>query len=208
MLDAACNFVHQAVHDAKYDITWSFQYSLCGLPGSTGGFTTFLYDANVATLTGGGIRSGLGYGPFVDLSNLYDGIQGAVLGVGFDSTGQFSTAQQGFSTGLSLPILNSYTCRTSANFFYVGAYSAPFNILETFEQYRTLRFNLTDVGQTLNVHAYDDVTKTYNLLNSFSTQLLFVYGKRCKIGISYASPISAENGAVLKIKHFHSHGRV
>ena len=131
-----------------------------------------------------------------------------MLGVGFDSTGQFAANQQGFSTGLQEPIPNTYACRTGTNFFFVSAYTAPFNILEQSEQYRTLRFNLTDVGQTLNIHVYDTVKQTYELLNSIPTQLLFLDNKMCRIGISYASPVAAGYGAAFKVKHFHSHGRL
>jgi hypothetical protein len=244
MLDAACNFVHSAVYNAKYDITWSFQYSLCGVPGSTGGFTTFLYDANTVTLDGGGIRAGLGYGPYHATDNILlsplsldrlaiatideiefggflrvsdgstlstptqSGVGGAIFGIGFDSTGQFARAARGFSTGIEDTIPNSYACRSGTNFQYISSFVAPFDILEPTEQYKTLRFNLTDLGQTLNVHLYDTSTQSYALVNSISTQLLFMQDKTCRIGVSYASPVIAGYGAQFKIKHFHSHGRL
>jgi hypothetical protein len=244
MLDAACNFVHKTVYNAKYDITWSFQYSLCGVPGSTGGFTTFLYDANTDVPEGGGVRSGLGYGPCEVTDNLLispsltdrlaiatlnevefggfirisdgelseelaqPGVNGAMIGVGFDPTGQFAVRQQGFLTGLDESVPNTYACRLGTDFLFISAYAAPFSILEQTEQYRTLRFNLTDVGQTLNVHVYDASKQTYNLISSIPTQLLFMNDKMCRIGISYASPVSAGYGAAFKLKHFHSHGRL
>lgn len=240
MLDTACNFALTSAFNAKYDITWSFQFSLCGVPGSTGGFTTFLYDANTPVLTGGGIRSGLAYGPYIITDNLLiapsdkdklsiaapafngfirvsdgdntgeayqGGLSGAVLGVGFDSTGLFGTQQRGFVTGLSAALHNSYSIRSSTNYTHINTYAAPFNILETYETFRTLRFNLTNLGQTLNIHMYDYPTRTYNLISSTSTGLLFTEDTMCKIGLSFATPVSASNKSNFKIKDFHYQGR-
>jgi hypothetical protein len=207
MLDTACNFALTSAFNAKYDITWSFQYSLCGVSGSTGGFATFLYDASVPQLTGGGIRSSLAYGPDVVTESYQNGLSGAVLGVGFDSTGLFGARERGFLTGLQTPIHNSYTIRSSTNFNYVSTYAAPFDILETTETFRTLRFNLTDLGQTLNIHMYDYPTRTYNLISRTSTGLLFTRDTLCKIGLSFATPVSASYKSNFKIKDFHFQGR-
>lgn len=240
MLDTACNFALTSTFNAKYDITWSFQYSLCGVQGSTGGFTTFLYAADTPQLTGGGIRSGLAYGPYVVTDNLLiapseedklsiaapafngyirvsdgdnsaesyqDGLSGAILGVGFDSTGLFGSKKRGFLTGLTTPVHNSYTVRSTANYTHVSTYAAPFKILETAEMFRTLRFNLTNLGQTLNVHMYDYPTRTYNLMSSTDTGLLFVEDTMCKIGVSFATPVSASYKSNFKLKDFHFQGR-
>jgi hypothetical protein len=249
MLDAACNFVHDTIYNAKYDITWSFQYSLCGAPGSTGGFTTFLYDPNVGDPVGGGARSGLGYGPCVIINKLLvsptrnffaaspyldedgnrrlirfadgypwdehneDGIRGAIMGVGFDSTGQFALCAQGFKSGIDIAaggvaVPNSYTYRIGTQFEYVSTYAAPFNVLENTDEFKTLRFNLTDLGQTLNIHLYDNMTQSYQLINSIQTQLLFMQDKVCRLGFSYASPVSGYDKVIFKLKHFHAHGKL
>lgn len=240
MLDTACNFALTSAFNAKYDITWSFQFSLCGVPGSTGGFTTFLYDANTPMLTGGGVRSGLAYGPYIITDNLLiapagtdklsiaapafngfirvsdgditgepyqNGLSGAMLGVGFDSTGLFGTQQRGFVTGLSAALHNSYSVRATTNYTHISTYAAPFNILETYETFRTLRFNLTNLGQTLNIHMYDYPTRTYNLISSTPTGLLFIEDTMCKIGLSFATPVSASYKSNFKIKDFHFQGR-
>jgi hypothetical protein len=199
-----------------------------------------LYDANTPVLTGGGIRSGLAYGPYIITDNLLiapteedklsiaapefngfirvsdgdntgesyqNGLSGAVLGVGFDSTGLFGTQQRGFVTGLSAALHNSYSVRASSNYTHAGTYTAPFNILESTETFKTLRFNLTNLGQTLNIHMYDYPTRTYNLISSTSTGLLFIEDTMCKIGISFATPVSASYKSNLKIKDFHFQGR-
>jgi len=237
-MDTACNFALMSAFNALHDITWSFQYSLCGPPHSTGGFTTFLCDATTPVLTGGGYRSGLCYGPYVVTENLLvspspldkisistpnfggyiristgtpvgtyqNGLSGAVVGVGFDSTGLFASRYKGFLTGLTAALPNSITVRASDDFTYQGSTIPTFSILEHIEIYRTLRFNLTDLGQTLNIHLKDDAYGDYVLIDSFDTGMLFTDDKMCKIGMSFASPVSASYKACLKIRDFHYHG--
>lgn len=202
-MDTACNFALMSAFNALHDITWSFQYSLCGPPDSTGGFVTFLYDAATPVLTGGGVRSGLCYGPYTPTHQ--NGLSGAVIGVGFDSTGLFASINNGFSTG-STSTSNNITVRTGADFVYQDSITSTFLILEPTEIYKTLRFNLTDLGQTLNVHLKNNASGDYNLINSFDTDLLFTEDKMCKIGVSFATPVSGNEKARLKIKDFHYHG--
>lgn len=237
-MDTACNFALMSAFNALHDITWSFQYSLCGPPNSTGGFTTFLYDATTPMLTGGGVRSGLCYGPYVVTDDLLisptqedkvsladpdfngyviistgvnnfiiqNGLSGAIMGVGFDSTGLFAARKRGMLSGLTEALHNSITLRSGDEFVFQNAIQPDFNILENTEVYRTLRFNLTDLGQTLRVHMKNISTGKYDLLTSFDTGLLFTDNKMCKIGVSFASPVSASYKACLKIKDFHYHG--
>lgn len=236
-MDTACNFALMSTFNAKHDITWSFQYSLCGPPGSTGGFVSFLYDAETPVLTGGGVRSGLCYGPYIITENLLisptavdkvsiatpsfggyiiisngtvptffqNGLSGAMIGAGFDSTGLFAARQRGFLSGLTNALPNSVTVRTGSDFVYQDSVVPNFNILNTTETYRTLRFNLTDLGQTLNIHTKNPITQKYDLIGSFDTNMLFVEDKMCKIGLSFATPVSASYKSVLKIKDFHYH---
>lgn len=238
-MDTACNFALMSAFNALHDITWSFQYSLCGPPDSTGGFTTFLYDAATPVLTGGGVRSGLCYGPYVDnevliISPTIDdkisiarpsfggyikistgvdagvyqmGLSGALVGVGFDSTGSFAARKRGFLSGLINTPPNSMTVRTGSEFVYQGSDVLNFNILEQTEVYRTLRFNLTDLGQTINIHQKNNTTHKYDLIGSYDTDLLFVDDQFCKIGFSFASPINTGYKSILKLKDFHYHGK-
>lgn len=237
-MDTACNFALMSAFNALHDITWSFQYSLCGPPNSTGGFTTFLYDASTPLLTGGGVRSGLCYGPYVVTDDLlisptsedkvsiakpeFDGyviistnvneyifqpgLSGAVVGVGFDSTGLFATRKRGFLTGELSATPNTISVRSKQDFVYQGSCVSPFNVLENTEVYRTLRINLTDLGQTINIHLKNTSTGKYDLVNSFDTGLLFTDNKMCKIGFSFASPVGVSYKACLKLKDFHYHG--
>lgn len=197
----ACNFALLSVFDAKHDVTWSFQYSLCGPPEATGGFTTFLFDGETTTLAGGGISTGLAYGP-----STTSGVVDAIMGIGFDSTGLFATTGVGYSTGVDQPSANTATLRTGTGFDYQGSISLPFDVVDSIEVFKTLRFNLTDVGQTLRVHLYDDDAKTYNLIGSLSTGYVYTTDKPVRIGVSVATPVSGDAGCVFKIKDLHHQG--
>lgn len=201
-----CNFALLSTFNALYDVTWSFQYSLSGLADSTGGFCTFVYSASA--LTGGGSSTGLGYAPFTfNGSPLQPGVNGAIIGVGFDSTGNFAVRQNGMTTGTTTPQLSSISVRVGNNFTYLSSAPVPFKILETEERFKTLRFNLSNLGQTLSVHYKNFETNDYELIGNFDTGLLYTTDTYCRIGISFVTPISAENSAILKIKDFHFHGR-
>lgn len=197
----ACNFALLSVFDAKYDVTWSFQYSLCGAPSATGGFATFLFDDS--TLAGGGISTGLGYGPS-DVA----GVSNAILGIGFDSTGLFATTGVGYSTGVANPVANSATLRTGTSFAYQGSVLLPFDVVESSETFRTLRFNLTDVGQTLRIHQYDELNKSFALIGALSTGYVFATDTPVRIGVSVATPVSGDVGCVFKIKDLHHQGKL
>ena len=204
MSDTACNFALTAAFNAKHDITWSFQYCLSGTPESTGGFTTFVYDASASSLSGGGIRDGLGFGPH---QMSYAGVGDAILGAGLDATGAFSVAGGSFSTGMTTASANTITLRSGSSFQHQQTTLLPFEVVESSEAFKTLRFNLTNLGQTLNVHQYDYVTRSYTRIASLSTGMLFMTDKLCKIGISYSTPVTGSvGGCIFKIKDVHVQG--
>lgn len=207
----ACNFIAPSAFNANYDIVWSFQYSLCGNTNTSGGFTTFLVDSNVPMLTGGGIGRSLGYGPSTNFTNTTNisGVSGAVLGIAFDSTGLFATSGYGFTNGLPSPSANSISLRTGFNHlstFVLSSITTEVSILTSIEKYNTLRFQLTNIGRTINVD-YIDEKMNYKRLVSADTNITVSNTTTYKVGISYASPVSGlANKAVLNIKNLHVHG--
>lgn len=204
MSDTACNFALTATFNAKHDVTWSLQYCLSGAADATGGFTTFVYDASASNLTGGGIRDGLGFGPY---QTSYTGVGDAMLGVGLDATGAFSVASTSFTTGLASASANTITLRSGSNFQHQQTALLPFKVVESSEVFKTLRFNLTNLGQTLNVHQYDYDARSYTHIASLSTGVLFMADKLCKIGISYSTPVTGVvGGCIFKIKDLHVQG--
>lgn len=205
-MDTACNFALMSAFNAKHDITWSFSYSLCGPINSTGGFTTFLYDAATPVLTGGGLRSGLSLAPFVSGDVSQPGLSGCAVGVGFDSTGLFATRYDGLTTGLTAASPNLVVARTSNDLVYIDSTTLPFNVVESFEVFRTLRFNLTDLGQVLHVSLKNTTTGIYENIFSVDTEMVYTDDMFMKIGFSFATPVSASSKACLKLRDFHYHG--
>lgn len=200
MSNVSCNFALAPSFNVSHDLTWSFEYSLSGIAGSSGGLSTFLFNA--PTLVGGGDTNALGYTNTL----LMPGVSGAEIGVGFDSTGRFSSRQYGVFTGLLNPPPNTVGCRVGSSFTYLSSAALPFNLLETSENFRTIRFHLTDLGQTLNIHYKDTISEVYTPLASFDTGLVYLEDTWRKIGIGMATPVSNGARAILKLRNLHYHG--
>lgn len=198
MSDVACNFVLLSTFNAKHDIQWSFKYSLCGSAGSTGGFTTFLIDGSV--LSGGGTRSGLGMGPY----NTYAGVHNLFAGIGFDSTSQFAKLDNGYSTGGTSPSANSCTLRVGSQYTYVASIPLDWTVVTPNVDFKTLRFTLTNLGQSLIVDVFNE--GTYKQIANFNTGTLITQDRAMSVGVSYASPVTGSDRADLKIQDFHYHG--
>lgn len=200
MSNISCNFALKTAFNAKYDLTWSFQYSLSGNGQASGGFSTFIY--NNPTLVGGGDQNGLGF----TSTTTMPGVSGAILGVGFDSSGAFSSRQYSLTTGTFDLSANTVGCRSGDYFTFKGLQSIPFNLIETEEVFRTLRFNLTDLGQTLHIDYKLDQSDQYTKLASFETGLLYTEDALVYIGIGVATPVLSGSNAICKIRDLHSHG--
>ena len=179
--------------NANYDIVWSFQYSLSGNNTSSGGFATFLYDPSVcSTLYGGGTGIALG----VSAINAYPCLSGIVLAVGFDQYGAFG--------GYTYP--NSFTICTGANLNYVTTVPLyAFNVSDNSIVYKTLRFRLFNIAQTLEV-CYLSGTQ-YQILTTVPIVLSVKPNTGYNIGLAYSTPITAtDTQSVFSITNFHTHG--
>ena len=185
MHDSACNFCINENFNANYDITWSFQYSLTGSNISTGGFSTFLFDNN--TLSGGGRFSGLGYSNYESIRGVY----GAILGITFDSNNTVKILK-----GSSFTQISSFPL-----------FSEVFPLIKQTETFNTIRFNLTDLGKTLNISIKDKLTNNYKIVKTINTYLLTQQETYYRIGVSYATPIATSNEKIcFKIKDIHVQG--
>lgn len=203
MSNSCGNFYIPVSFNAVNDITWSFQYALTGSTNSTGGFTTFLFNSD--TLSGGGALSGLGYSGYGAMS----GINDAVLVIGFDSTGLFGVSGSSLSSGSVTKIPNSLTIRTGTNFEYltcISLTSLGIPLLSSVFDLNTLRFNLTNVGQTLKI-AIKDSNYKYQTVLSIQTGLVLSETDQYNIGFSYATPVSGTDKTTLVIKDIHYHGK-
>lgn len=207
-LSGACNFsVNQEFYSVN-DITWSFQYKLDSLSASSVGFCTFLYDNTSVGLNGGYGLSGLGFGSSSLSAN--DGVKNSFIVVGIDSTGVFGVSGSNFSTGLSSPIPNSLTIRTGSDYQFLSCIplsSLNLPVLSSSTYYNTIRFRLTNVGETLVISTKDLITNTYSTNLKIATNLSSSIDDTKLIGFSYATPIISGNNKVpIYFKDIHVHG--
>ena len=198
MSDVACNFVLLSTFNAKHDIQWSFKYSLCGDVNSSGGFTTFLIDGDV--LSGGGIRSGLGLGPY----DVRVGVSALFAGVGFDATSQFATLSNGFNTGSPTPSANCCTLRVGQQFTYIASSPLDWTLISPNVEFKTLRFTLTDLGQSLVVDVLNQ--GVYQQVARFNTGTLIIDDRMMSVGVSFASPVTGASRTDFQIQDFHYQG--
>lgn len=185
MPDSTANFSLTSDFNPNFDITWSFQYAVTGNSGSNGGFATFLY--NNTTLTSGGELTGLGFAPY----NTNPGISGSVLGIMFTSDNLITIKKD-----TTFNTLSTFTLFESLSPFVKNTLT-----------YNTLRFNLTDVGQTLKI-AYKDENDEYVDLTSIYTGLTSSSKDSYKIGFSYSTPLTSSTDKIeIRLKDFHVHGQ-
>jgi hypothetical protein len=185
MSESTCNFFINSAFNANFDITWSFGYNLSGGLGSTGGFSTFLF--NNPTLVGGGNYEGLGFIPYQSKA----GITGAVLGFMIDSDNIIK-----IKTGTTFNTITS---------FPIFSILSPF--IKTYQDFNILRFNLTNCSQTLNIAAKNKETNRYIKLASINTGISAFDTDFYKVGFGYSSPLnSGELKCTFNIKDIHVQG--
>ena len=185
MANSTGNFALTSNFNPSFDITWSFQYSVTGIEGSNGGFCTFLF--NNTSLTSGGELSGLGYAPYNGVGE----VNGAVLGVMFDSNDKITIKK-----GTTFSTLTTFTLFESLS---------PF--VKTQKEYNTIRFNLTDVAQTLKIAIKND-EDVYVDMASINTGLSAKETDFYKVGFSYATPLTADTDKIsISLMDFHVHGQ-
>ena len=120
--------------DFRKDIVVSADYSCFGSNADGGaGFSIYFYGGHVLDQSIGSPGPGLGYAPTADLvkigsggSNVFTGVNNAVLGVGFDIGGNFALPLGGdVTSGDSVAHPNAITLRkgTDDNFEYIGSSS-------------------------------------------------------------------------------------
>lgn len=205
----AASVAHNERLNGYQDITWSFQYALCGMPTTQGGFCTFLFD-NV-TLSGGGLGKSLGYAPSNDYTGFasISGVSGAVFGIGFDTSGLFAVSGNGLETGLTGNTHSAITLR-GTNFNYLtsialSSLDLSFTLLSSTLNYQSLRFRLHSTGRYIEISRLVDYE--YVTLLDFPTSLEPTPDTFYKVGVSYAAPLSGiSSSAKFAIKNFHVEG--
>jgi len=208
----AASIAHDASYNAYQDIVWSLQYALCGAAKAQGGFCTFLYDASVATLTGGGIGASLGYAPssgynaFASIS----GLSGAALGIGFDTLGLFAASGNGKDSGVAANNVASLTIRTGSTFAYLttialSALDSSYALMSSALAFETLRFRLHSAGSFIEIARFDG--DAYRVLLDYPVSLNVATSSFYKVGVSYAAPLCGNaSSAKFAIKNLHVEG--
>jgi hypothetical protein len=202
-MSTGMNFTCISAFDASKDIVWSFAYKLEGEPGyfGGGGFTTFLNL--LSSLSGGGINTGLGYGPYINNDTNYSGVSSNFLVIAFEDYSYFALSGNGFTTGAQTLSANMITIREGDSFEYKTSKNLPFYVSAL--NWQILRFQLTNMGNTLNVYHCDN-DYNYNLIASHETLSTFSLPKKMYIGMSFSSPAGGKGRTKLKVKDFHFYG--
>lgn len=210
-----------------YDIVWSFDYAISGNPDTEAGFTVFLTNANSLTGGNGGIDlgySGLSSRDIIPTYGIQSGVSGAVIGVGFDTTGLFgvsaaigtyvsrdgvkdhevqknSIAIRGGATSYAYNTLSFYTPITSID--------SNFSIVENTLNYKTVRARLGNLGRTLYIDYRNNPSDAFINLVTQNVSLSVNVDTLYKVGLSFASPISSSDPnkvGIFYLKNFHVEG--
>lgn len=208
-----------------YDVVWSFDYAISGNQNTEAGFTVFLMTSSTR-LSGGGSGIDLGYSGLSSFglsSSIRPGVSGAVLAVGFDTTGLF--AASAFSGGFIRDGIdyrnvkrNSITIREGAPYFGYNYYSynvslsnlnTTFSIVESAAIYKTVRARLGNIGRTLYIDYRNNPTEQFQPIFEQNVSLGLPLSAFVHVGVSFATPISSvSTNAIGNIffKNFHVEG--
>ena len=225
----AINIASSYGYSPYFDIVWSFDYAISGNSNTEAGFTIFLMD-DAYVLSGGNNGIDLGYSGLSaansNLSSINPGISGAVIAVGFDTTGSFAVSALSGSRVLrdgvldSQRIQNSVSIRSSWPTYSYNTYKynvalssidSNFKIVENTVQYKTIRARLGNVGQTLYVDYRNNPEEDFKPLVATEVNLGIISTTKYKAGVSFATPISSNNiSAVgnIHLRNFHTEGSV
>lgn len=223
----AINIASSYGYSPYFDIVWSFDYAISGNSNTEAGFTIFLMNDSYV-LSGGNNGIDLGYSGLSaansNLSSINPGISGAVIAVGFDTTGCFALSALSGSRVLRDGVLdtqriqNSVSIRSSWPTYSYNTYNynialssidSDFKIVENTVQYKTIRARLGNVGQTLYVDYRNNPEENFKPLVATNVNLGITSTTKYKAGVSFATPISSNNiGKVgnIYIRNFHTEG--
>ena len=223
----AINIASSYGYSPYFDIVWSFDYAISGNSSTEAGFTIFLMN-DAYVLSGGNNGIDLGYSGLSaansSLSSINPGISGAVIAVGFDTTGSFAVSALSGSLVLRDGVLdtqriqNSVSIRSSWPTYSYNTYrynkalssiDSTFKIVEDSVRYKTIRARLGNVGQTLYVDYRNNPEESFKPLVSANVNLNITSTTKYKAGISFATPVSSNNidrVGNIYIRNFHTEG--
>jgi len=189
MADTSTNFFINSSYSPSFDITWSFQFKLSSADSqATGGISTFLF--NNPTLEGGGKYTGLKYAPY----QVDSGVTGAALGVMITN-----------DTKLVIKNGTSFTNLGTITNILTGININSNTLIN--RDFLTIRLNLTNLGQNLNIAIKEPITDTYKTISSIETGLNVKDSDFYKIGFGVCAPLSSgDPKATITFKNIHIQG--
>jgi hypothetical protein len=194
------------------DIIWSFDYYVTNITANTQlGFCVFLQDAYnlpLSSYLGGNSTIDLGYSglsakntAWTIASSLSAGLSGALIGIGFDSTGSFAVSATSSSIILrdgvsdNKRINNSVSIRGAAPYYRYTEYNVNqalsaynFNVVDSNK--KTIRARLGNVGRTLYIdYRYSANEDFINILTQ-DVAFTIAPSSRIRPGITFATQVS------------------
>lgn len=195
------------------DIVWSFDYYVTNLAANSNlGFCVFLqdsYNLPLSSYQGGNSTIDLGYSglsakntTWTIASSLSAGLSGALIGVGFDSTGSFAVSATSSSTVLrdgvsdNQRINNSVSIRGAAPYYKYNEYNVNralsaynFNVLDSTK--KTIRARLGNVGRTLYVDYRYSADEDFINIITQDVAFTIAPSSRIRPGITFATQVSS-----------------
>lgn len=222
----AINIASKVGYYPQFDIVWSFEYAISGNNSTEAGFTVFIMD-NIP-LSGGNNGIDLGYSGLSSITGgpgtIQPGISGAVIGIGFDTTGLFAASaysgvkviRDGIAATACTP--NSIIIRSEWPSYSFNTYSynqpltsidSEFKIVESSVKYKTLRARLGNIGKKLYIDYRYNVDEDFKQLLEYDVNLDITDSTRYKVGVSFATPVSSDLSSAIGniyIRNFHTEG--
>ena len=197
------------------DIVWSFDYYVANISADTQlGFCVFLqdsYNLPLSSYLGGNRTIDLGYSglsakntPWTIASSLSAGLSGALIGVGFDSTGCFAVSATSSLSAVrdgvadNQRISNSISIRGGWPYFKYSEYNVNrrlsaynFNVVDSNK--KTIRARLGNIGRTLYIdYSYSANEDFINILTQDVT-FTIAPSSRIRPGITFATQVSGSS---------------
>ena len=214
---------HDRPLDSWHDIIVSFEYARYNTSNiPTGGFAVVFFDSAVDMPHGGGPDYALGYNPSTSTEGCryfgYNGLEGAIAGVGFDRFGKFAEATTLVNGVVGAPNINSATIRdgreTGYNFVYntpdISEISSELNNFTVDQQlssadditYRAVRVVLGKAGTELLVQAKDNIE---DLTFTTIARVSLTEKKRRSLRVAITNT-TQEGETIFKIRNFNVAG--
>lgn len=221
------NIASSGAYSPYFDIVWSFDYAISGNSSTEAGFALFLQDSSIKALTGGNGGIDLGYSGLSSFGLPYSikpGISGAVIGVGFDTTGLFAASASIGAVKIrdgidrSAVLKNSITIRSNSPEYDYEDYlftvpitgtSSTFSIVESGVNYKTIRARLGNVGNTFYVDYRNTPQEDFKNILTKEVFLNSNINSLYRVGVSFATPISSNSPNAtgnIYLKNFHVEG--